>query len=247
MQKSLYKRISATGRTLNDYSDYLKENQIEGNEFINSLQITFSEFFRNPLTFACLEQIVLPTLVAKKATNKDKELRIWSSACAEGQEPYSLAILWDEMNQITKTKIFFRIFATDINREALNRAKAGLYNRTTLKKVTLERIQAYFQPQGDQYIINPNLNEYINFSFFNLLTEECTCPPESIFGNFDIVLCSNVLFYFKPEFRYLIIEKLGYCLAPGGYLISSETERELLITNNYKEVFPNSAIFQKGG
>jgi chemotaxis methyl-accepting protein methylase len=77
------------------------------------------------------------------------------------------------------------------------------------------------------------------------LTEKCICPPESIFGNFDVVFCSNLLFYFQPINRQLIIDKVGHCLANGGYFITGETEREIIFHYNYREVFPYSAIFQR--
>lgn len=245
--KSLKKRMSATGtNAFSDYSNYLQQNKNEVTTFLDSLNINYSEFFRNPLTFAHLEQIVLPALLEKKKKANENEIRIWSAACASGQEAYSIAILCDEMIQKTKTNIGCRIFATDINEEEISNAQKGVFHTTSLNKVTLKRIQTYFTKRDERYTIASSIKEYINFTVFDLLSEQNSCPPASIYGNFDLVFCSNMLFYYMPEYRKTILEKVGNCLTKGGYLITGETEREIVKTENYREVFINSGIFQNG-
>jgi chemotaxis methyl-accepting protein methylase len=79
---------------------------------------------------------------------------------------------------------------------------------------------------------------------FDLFSEQLSCPPASIFGDFDLMVCANLLFYYKNEDRKIILKKAGKCLAKGGFIITGETERDILIRHNYHEVFPQSAIFQ---
>jgi chemotaxis methyl-accepting protein methylase len=85
----------------------------------------------------------------------------------------------------------------------------------------------------------------VDFSFFDLLSDQGACPASSIYGNFDLVLCCNLLFYYKPEFRTRILEKLSNTLAPGGFLVTGETEREILLKNGYREYIEFSSIFLK--
>lgn len=230
-----------------EYLNYLENNMEEAAIFTGRLSNSYSEFFRNPLSFAYLGQVVLPQLIEKKKNSKEKEIRIWSAACAAGQEAYSLAILCDELTDRSTSDIKCRIFATDISGDALIQIRDGVFQKATLGKVCLKRIQTYFTCHGDVYTIIPSLKEGIDFSVFDLLSDNGSCPPANIYGNFDLVFCSNLLFYYKPEFRNRVLEKIGNSLARGGYLVTGETEREIVTGNYYREVFVNSAIFQKRG
>ena len=227
------------------YLSNLQENKEEQAELARNLSNSYSEFFRNPLTFAYLEQIILPGLLEKRRISREKKIRIWSAACASGQEAYSLSILCDELSQNKPKETQCLIFATDHNESELTKAQVGDYTSATLGKVSLNRIQTYFIQKEETYSVIPRLKEIINFSVFDLISGEGTCPPASIYGNFDLIFCSNLLFYYKPVYRNRILDKLGNSLANGGYLITSETEREIAKGNNYREVFANSAIFQK--
>jgi len=111
--------------------------------------------------------------------------------------------------------------------------------------LTLKRKNEWFTKKGDASVVKNQIKEKVDFSVFDLLNDQSNCPPASIFGDFDIIFCANILFYFKREFRNKILEKLSYSLAKGGLLITGETEREILIQQNYKEVYPQSAIFCK--
>jgi chemotaxis protein methyltransferase CheR len=244
--KALDKRLLITKNgSYNSYLKYLKANKTEIDIFLDSLFITFSEFFRNPLTFCVLEQNVLPSIIENKKTRKAKEIRIWSAACAMGQEAYSLAIICNDLMENTNIKYSCRIFATDISSTELSKANEGVYQIASLNKVSFKRIQKYFTQKGECYVINPELKKYINFSFFDLLSNKGDSPPSSIYGNFDIVFCSNVLFYYKPEYQIRILDKLSKNLSNGGYLVTGEAEREIVRKNDFHEIFINSSVFQK--
>lgn len=228
-----------------EYMNYLESNTAEAILFKSKLNNSYSEFFRNTLTFAYLEQIILPQLIEKKKIKKENQIRIWSAACASGQEAYSIAILCDELIETKKVDINYLIFATDIDPDELVNAQKGIYQLATLGKVTLKRTETYFSRKDENYIIASEIKRHIDFSVFDLLSDQGSCPPASIYGNFDLIFCSNLLFYYKPEFRNQMLEKIGNSLTKGGYLITGETEREIIKGNNYREVFVNSAIFQK--
>jgi len=246
LKKTIEKRLFATScATFGMYLAYLKKNRIETDKLLDSLHIGFSEFFRNPLTFSVLEQIIVPLMVDKKSAGKGNEIRVWSAACASGQEAYSLAMLLEEIIESLKSKCTYRIFATDISQLELDYAQKGIYHKTSLNKMSLNRFQRYFTQLGDHYAISPSIQANVDFSIFDLLTFHGDSPPASIYGNFDFIFCSNVLFYYKPEFRTRILTKLSNSLATGGFLITGETERDILSANGYREAYMKSGIFKK--
>jgi chemotaxis methyl-accepting protein methylase len=242
-----------SSRSFTGYCNYLKLSNEVSDLLVASLNNTFSEFFRNTLTFAYLEQIVLPELIEKKKKEKHKEIRIWSAACASGQEPYSIAILIDELIRVQKANLSCHIFATDINPSEITVAKKGIYSVTSLGKVSTSRLNTYFKRvdqaanpyQAENFAIVPDLGQYLDFSVFDLTSEEVSCPESSIYGNFDLVFCCNVLFYYKPEIRKHILSKIGNCLNSNALLITGEAEREIVKGNNYREEFFSSGIFKK--
>jgi chemotaxis methyl-accepting protein methylase len=244
--KSLEKCMDEAGsKSFQGYCQLIKSNSSAAEHFIGSLNNTYSSFFRNSLTFACLENLILPELLKRKNKTNEKELRIWSAACSAGQESYSIAILLNEFLEATNSSLSYRIFATDINVNQLKIAEKGIFDESWLSNVTLSRLKNYFIQNKRHYEIHDKLKKHIDFSYFDLLNDKLSCPPESIFGNFDIIILSNLLFYYKTSTRSRILSKIENCLSRGGYLFTSESEREILKLNNYNEVFLNSGIFRK--
>lgn len=244
LEKSVSRRMNETNcKTEESYLRYLKQNFVEAEHFEQSLQISYTEFFRNSLTYSVLEKVVFPALLHKKLHNKNKEIRIWSTACASGQETYSLAMLLKELTKGVEDKINFRIFATDQSELQINEAQKGQYPESALSYLSLKRIKEWFIKEGDVYTVKPELQENIDFSVFDLFNENQSSPPNSIFGDFDLVICANLLFYYKPKFRAQIIKKTSGCLSKNGYLITGETERDILLKSGFSEIIPQSAIF----
>lgn len=191
-----------------------------------------------------LEKIIFSNILLKKTNSKRKEIRIWSAACSSGQETYSLAMLLKEFKNGEGEEINFRIFATDCSETVVNEARKGEFRMESLTNLSLKRINQWFTKKGDIYTVKPELKANIDFSVFDLLNEELSSPPSSIFGNFDLVICANLLFYYKPDSQKKIIEKVMQCLTKGGFLMSGETERSILMQHQLVEVYPQSAIFQ---
>lgn len=246
LTNTLQKRMQEIQCTnADEYLDIMKQNTGEAGFFLNLLQIGYTEFFRNSLTFSVMEQIILPSLIQKKKDSKRKEIRIWSAACSGGQEPYSLAMLMEELKNGEAEKFSYRIFATDQNEELVNKARKGHYNENALNNLSLKRVNHWFTKKGDTYTVKQELKNSIDFSVFDLFSGQFSSPPASIFGEFDIIMCANLLFYYKNEYRLAILEKTGNCLANGGYLVTGETERQILLDQNYTESIPKSAIFRK--
>jgi len=245
LNKSIQNRMSKTHcSSVEEYHALMVDNMNEVDRFIDSLQICYTDFFRNTLTFSVLEKVILPSLVVKTMNSNRNEIRIWSSACASGQETYSLAMILNEFSNGKGGKINYRIFATDQSEMQLLEAELGEYTESEVNSLSLKRVNRWFTKQGEKYVVKPELKEHIEFSVFDLLNEKFSCPPTSIYGDFDLVFCANLLFYYQPEYRKKMIEKGRNCMARNGYLITGETERELLIQAGFREAYPMSAIFQ---
>ena len=252
LQRSLQKRISETHcSTAEEYYRVLEKSKKEGNCFADSLQICYSEFFRNMLTFSVFEQIMLPSIVLNKKNTGQKEIRIWSAACAGGQEPYTMAMIMEEYKNRSHSNINYRIFATDQSVAKIEEARTGNYASETLNNINLQRLNQWFYKQEHgkslkkgSYSVKEELKQHIDFSVFDLFDERYSCPPSSIFGHFDVVICANLLFYYKPEYRKLILAKIKKSISKDGYLISGETERDIVLKNNFSEIYAQSAIFK---
>jgi len=245
LQKSLEKRMVDTGcGSLAEYCEFLEHSPGESASLVDAIQICYSEFFRNQLTFAVLERIILPSIVLKKKKTRSKEIRIWSAACAGGQEAYSLAMLLEELRKGEPDPFTYRIFATDQSEFQVIEAKKGHYTAAALNNVSLRRTAEWFNRKGDVYSVKPELKKHIDFSVFDLFNTELCCPPECIFGDFDLIFCANFLFYYKNEFQKRVLKKARSSLACDGYLVTGEAERDILMKRNFHEVYSQSAIFQ---
>lgn len=224
LEKTLVRRLAFREiEKTSEYCNYLKESSTEAEALYSSLNITYSQFFRTPLTFSVLEQCVLPRLLSQKPDGG--EIRVWSAGCSSGQEPYSLAMLLSEMISNQEKTIRFRIFATDTSQTVLDLAKDGVFDREAVQNLKVYQLHSYFSKQGENYVIVPQLRRNIIFSVYDLLDQFSVNPPESIYGDFDIVFCSNLLFYYKLEIQLFILEKIQKSLSATGYLVTGQAER----------------------
>jgi chemotaxis methyl-accepting protein methylase len=241
----IQKRIEAThSASQNKYYQLLLEDEAESIMLIDALQIHYSEFFRNPLTFAVLEKIILPSILFEKKRKYKNEIRIWSAACAAGQEAYSLAILLEELMEINNRKIKYKVFATDAAAAQIQIAAEGRYDEEYIQNLSLKRLKKWFSKNNTSYRVNSDLVQHIQFAVFDLFNPHLSCPPESIFGEFDIVVCANIFYYLNPEHKRKVLDKITNTLTAGGYLVTGETEREMMLQYGYKEIFTNTCVFE---
>jgi chemotaxis methyl-accepting protein methylase len=234
----------AESLTINNsaYLDLLKNSKEESNLFIKSLNINFSIFFRNTFTYSVLDHVVIPLLLRSKS---GREIRVWSAACSSGEEPYSIAMIFDELTYSQRAESKFRIIATDINKAELESAKRAIYPASSIENVSYKRVKSYFKKHNDRFSLIPEIKSYVDFSYFDLLDKEGCCPSASIFGNFDLIICSNILYYYKKEERARILDKVKSCMAPGAFLVTGEAERDCALGSGFYEFYSGSAIFKK--
>jgi chemotaxis protein methyltransferase CheR len=231
-------------KDLQGYIAYLANSETEARTLARSLNITYTEFFRNALTFAHLEQWLLPNLIDKKPSGS--ELRVWSAGCSTGQEAYSIAMMLENELEKGRKAFRYRIIATDISESALTQAIIGAYSEESIQTVRVRDINRFFERSENIYTVCDKLKQHISFSRYDLLDPLSANPQESIFGNFDLVICSNVLYYYKPKCQSFILKKLVNSLVGNGYLITGEAERQNLLKNSIlRAIVPPSPIFQK--
>lgn len=185
-------------------------------DFIDYLTINVTEFFRTPEKFDELEKKVLPDLLSRSS-----KLNIWSAGCSIGAEPYSLAIIMDEMTPGTK----HRISATDLDVEMLAKAKEGAYQANELKTIAPARLNKYFKQANNNYIIKDEIKSRIEFARHNLLLDKFDT-------GFDLILCRNVVIYFTEEAKDGLYRRFLAALKPGGVLFVGGTEAIL----NFREI-----------
>lgn len=247
LERRINKRLSATNtNSFEEYYKFLIKNSSEIDALIDTITINVSRFFRNPLVFDLISEKLISPMIFEKMQKDEKYLRIWSAGCACGEEPYSLSIIFNEFLEKENIDLVLNIFATDINRTSLKSAEEGLYNFESIKEVRYGLLKKYFRKKRDLFKIISRIKDMVSFSFYNLIEKKSYAPPESIYGNFDLIFCRNVLIYFNLEHQEKIFEKLYHSLAPKGYLVLGESE---VIPNKYRKYFKrvnkSSKIFCK--
>jgi chemotaxis protein methyltransferase CheR len=241
-------RITSTDSVKPDiYYNKLAEDHGEALLLRDSLSNSYSTFFRNQLTFSILQQFVLPKILSEKEKNHDNEIRIWSAGCAAGQEPYSLAMLTADLLSKTDGSKRFRIFATDNDKQELALAARGIYEFDSIRNLPYKYIHDYFSKDGDTYTVRDSLKKQVEFSDYDLLDGFSSSPPASIYGDFDLVMCCNVLFYYKPEFQKLILEKFTRSICHGGFLVTGEAEIGIVnAAKGFRHYMSPATLFIKG-
>ncbi|MGB9720021.1 MAG: CheR family methyltransferase [bacterium] len=211
-EKPLTRRIRVRMRALgfnefSQYHDYLINNPEEFGKLLDTLTIKLSYFFRNSETFEYLKNEIMPRLA------ENEQITIWSAGCAQGEEPYSLAIIAAESNILEKLVIY----ATDIDEQALMKARQGTYPSLVFQYTPKPYIEKYFIKCSDGYQIKDNLKSVIQFSHLDLF-------DNFPFGLCNLIMCRNVLIYMDRSAQSTLVRKLYETLKPGGYLVIGKVE-----------------------
>lgn len=206
----------------------LKSDKVAFEEFINYITINVSEFYRNPEQWLLLEKEVFPYLFDKFNKNS---LKIWSSACSTGEEPYSLVMLLSKFLPLNRIKII----ATDIDKRVLAQAATGLYHVKSLKDLPAEFINQYFVKVNDRtYQITDAIKSCVEFLPLNLLKDHY--PSDC-----DLIICRNVLIYFTDEAKNKIYTGFNAALKKEALLFVGSTEQiiqpQQFGFQNYKSFF----------
>ncbi len=245
LHKTLERQGEAAGcKSQKEYLELLSKNGAEAAALFEALHVVYSEFFRDGVTFSLLEARIFPALSVSAERSGRKGLRIWCAGCAAGHEAWSVAMLLEELSVSRGRQVSYMIFGTDISEPALDLARAGLYSAVAVKKVKKLHLDKYFTSQGDSFLVSKSIRERVKFSKLDLLDRGLSCPAISVYGDFDLILCNNVLIYYNGGARRFILNKLESCLAPHGYLVTGEADRIIVDRfGGFREFSAPAAIF----
>lgn len=206
-------------------------------EVVEAMTTNESFFFRDKTPFERFNEVIAPAMLRSRAASK--KLRIWCAAASTGQEPYSLAMCINERPAEFGTWQI-DIIGTDLSREALEKAKAGLYTQFEVQRgLPIKLLVKYFEQTGELWQIEPGLRSMIDYRAFNLLDDF------SSLGKFDIVFCRNVLIYFDEETKRDILNRIAAQLAPDGYLLMGAAETVIGLTDQFVRSPDHSGLYIK--
>jgi len=249
VDRRIKQRLIATqSGNLSEYLEYLEKNQDELDHLLSTLTIKVSRFFRDTMTFEYIANEILPALILEKIQKGDHSLRIWSAGCSTGEEAYSMAILIHKLREKDIPQLNLHLFATDIDRAALSKAQEAVYLLKSLEDTKHGLVEKYFTRAGDLFTLLPEIRQAVRFSQYDLLDTRSYVPPESVYGNFDIVLCRNVVIYFIIDQQNIIFDKLYRSLAESGYLVLGKAESPTIKYQKYlRRINSYGHIYQKRG
>ena len=219
----------------------LKKSQNENLRLQVTEAMTTNEsfFFRDKTPFNHFKEIMVPYLLEERAAKRS--FRIWSAASSTGQEPYSLAIMIEEMSELLSSWRI-EIVGTDISSEVLEKAKSGLYSQFEVQRgLAANLLVKYFKQVGSLWQINSDVRSRVQYRPYNLL--DSFVP----LGTFDIVFCRNVLIYFDQETKADVLNRIAGQVADDGFLVLGAAETVVGLSNAFVPVSSKAGLFRKAG
>ena len=218
------------------YVRYLQENSQELDLLFKELLIGVTNFFRDPAAWEQLSAQAIPALLASRPPGQ--ALRAWVPGCSTGEEAYSLAIVLKELVEQMKLKFAVQIFATDLDRDAIDKARQGVFLANIAADVSEKRLKRFFTKENGGYRVGKEIREMVIFAPQNLIMD----PP---FTKLDILSCRNLLIYLTTEVQKKLIPLFHYSLAPGGLLFQGSAETIGEFTDLFTPLSGKSRIFRR--
>jgi two-component system CheB/CheR fusion protein len=230
------RRMRAAG--VEDYRAFIDLLQVQPRELkslLDALLINVTAFFRDPQAWDELRHVLLPTVLAE--LHPDEQVRVWSAACATGEEAYSLAILLHEMLGDDEFRARVKIYATDVDDDALTVARTGRYSEKALENLSEEQRQVYFEREGVSYRFRPDLRTSIIFGRHDLLQD---APISRVV----LLSCRNALMYFTPETQTRVLERFAFALHEHGLMLLGKAEMLLTQSQLFTPISLQHRIFR---
>jgi two-component system CheB/CheR fusion protein len=231
------KRMQEVGiEESSDYQDYLEVHPDEFTHLFNTILINVTSFFRDPPAWEYVTAEVLPRIVE---TNHSEHIRVWSAGCASGEEAYTVAMLLAEALEPGSLLERVKIYATDVDEEALAHARSGVYDQRAVQAIPEELQGRYLEPvDGDGFAFRKELRRALIFGRHDLVSD----PPIS---RVDLIVCRNTLMYFNAEVQTRIYKGFHFALNPGGFLFLGRSEMLLTRTDIFLPVELKRRVFER--
>ena len=242
-KSTLYRRIERRmgihqiGK-INLYVRYLRENPNELDLLFKELLIGVTNFFRDADVWEKLRTEIIPALLKNRRAGQ--ALRAWVPGCSTGEEAYSLAIVFKEALETLKVKNGFslQVFATDLDRDAIDKARAGVFPANIAADVSTERLDRFFTKEENQYRVSKEIREMVIFAPQNVIMD----PP---FTKLDILTCRNLLIYLSAELQKKLLPLFHYSLNPGGVLLLGSAETIGNFTDRFAPLDSRLKLYQR--
>lgn len=233
-EKQMKRRITTllNRNNFKDFDDYfigLKKDKVLLEQFVNYLTINVSEFYRNPSQWDVLVTDIIPSLIDKNNSG----IKVWSSACSTGEEPYSLVMMLTNFFPLRDIKVL----ATDIDEGAMDKAKLGLYNEKSLENLPKGFKEKYFTKVESSYKISEDIKKCVEFKKMDLLKDRFPM-------NVDLLTCRNVMIYFTEDAKELLYSKFNNSLSDRGVLFVGSTE-QIIMPEKYKLKSVRTFFYEK--
>jgi len=238
---SLSRRIDARRSqvgvdTLDAYIRHLDRHPEEAAALFDTILINVTSFFRDPEAWEALRQEVVPELIQVAA--ETRTIRVWCAACSSGEEAYSVAIVLADAIGDRAHDFDIKIYGTDIDEDALASARQALYRLEQLKAVPAPPLERYFQRDGQLYRFRRDLRRWCIFGRHNL-SQDAPLP------HIDLLVCRNVLIYFKSDLQERLLGRFLYAIRPQGFLFLGKSESLLARSKLFTAVRPKWRLFQR--
>ncbi|MBV8602088.1 MAG: hypothetical protein JO359_11045 [Candidatus Eremiobacteraeota bacterium] len=223
--------------TLAEYMHFLQRHPDGYQKLVSAFLIKVTEFFRDAPLYEELRSTLLPRLM-EQAADHNGELRIWSAGASTGEEPYSIAMLCAELLSANNPQV--RIFATDVDEDAVAFARRGIYGKEALRDVPPALVQRYFVRMGESYEVGKRIRNMTVFGQHDL-------AQRAPFPRIDLVLCRNVLIYFTKELQTRALQLFAFALRNEGYLVLGRAESTTPFPQYFEQVDSPLKIYQRVG
>ncbi len=213
----------------------------EFSTLMDILTIQESFFFRHKAQFHALRYFCLPGILDKKKMGNSR-INIWSAGCANGEEAYSIAMLIRDL-ALDKPQMRFYIKGTDISRQALQKAREGVYTERAVRGLDPYYLDRNFTKRGGRYHLSPNIKTMVDFDYLNLSQEPF---PTDAMPPWDIIFCRNVIIYFTQEHSRKLMKNFYGSMADGGFLFAGFSETMRYLNDDFVPIQMDDAfIYQK--
>jgi len=216
LRRRMDRRLQMLGVT--DYAAYTDYLEVHPDEFVllfNTVLINVTTFFRDAAAWDYVAEEIVPRLIASKSG--EEPIRVWSAGCASGQEPYTLAIILAEALGLEEFRERVKIYATDIDDDALTQARAASYSARDVQNLAPALLAKYFDREGERYVFHKDLRRALIFGRHDLLQD---APISRI----DLLVCRNTVMYFNAEVQAGILSRFHFAIRDGGYLFLGKAE-----------------------
>ena len=224
--------------SLPGYLEHLKTAPDEVAALAADFLIGVTEFFREPHAWAVLAEEIVPQIVGQK--REGDALRVWVPACSTGEEAYSLAMVLLEQPRVTQLGLKLQIFATDVDRRALDTARRGHYDKAIEHAVEPARLYRFFHRSERGWQVSKELRDVVLFATHNLIGD----PP---FSHLDLVSCRNLLIYMTPPLQRQVLQTFHFALEPERFLFLGKSESVGSQAQHFAAASPRSRIFRRTG